>query len=74
MQYNTHGFTDIQLSSVKPCIHSNFAAYIVCRRYKPCEFSGFVWTDCCGNKSYYVITSPANNSRTNQARELKFSV
>ena len=41
--------------------HSNFAAYIVCRRYKPCEFPGFVWTDCWGNKSYYVITSPANN-------------
>ena len=40
--------------------HSNFAAFIVCRRYKPCEFPGFVWTDCWGNKSYYVITSPAN--------------
>ena len=40
--------------------HSNFAAYIVCRRYKPCEFPGFVWTDRWGNKSYYVITSPAN--------------
>ena len=26
--------------------HLNFAAYIVCRRYKPCEFLGFVWTDC----------------------------
>ena len=40
--------------------HSNFAAYIVCRRYKLCEFPGFVWTDCWGNKFYYVITSPAN--------------
>ena len=40
--------------------HSNFAEYIVCRRYKPCEFLGFVWTDCRGNKSYYVITSLAN--------------
>ena len=42
--------------------HSNFAACIVCWRHKPCEFSGFVWTDCWGNKSYYmyVITSPAN--------------
>ena len=40
--------------------HSNFAAYIVCRRFKRCEFPGFVWTDCWGNKSYYVITSPAN--------------
>ena len=40
--------------------HSNFAAYIVYRRYKPCEFLEFVWTDCWGNKSNYVITSPAN--------------
>ena len=40
--------------------HSNFAAYIVCRRDKPCEFPGFVWTDCWGNKSYYAITSPVN--------------
>ena len=40
--------------------HSNFAAYIACRRYKPCEFLGLVWTDCWGNKSYYDITSPAN--------------
>ena len=40
--------------------HSNFATYIVHRRYKPCEFLWFVWTDCWGNKSYYVITSPAN--------------
>ena len=37
--------------------HSNFAAYIVWRNYKPCEFPGFVWTDCWGNKSYHVITS-----------------
>ena len=41
--------------------HSNFAASIVCRRYKPCEFPGFVWTDCWDNKSYYVITSSAND-------------
>ena len=41
--------------------HSNFAAYIVYRRYKPCEFLEFVWTDCWGNKSNYVITSPANS-------------
>ena len=40
--------------------HSNFAAFIVCQRYKPCGFPGFVWTDCWGNKSYYVITSLAN--------------
>ena len=40
--------------------HLNFAVYIVWRRYKPCDFLGFVWTDCWGNKSYYVITSPAN--------------
>ena len=30
------------------------------RRYKPCDFLEFVWTDCWGNKSNYVITSPAN--------------
>ena len=33
---------------------------IVCRRCQPCEFLGFVWTDCWGSKSNYVITSPAN--------------
>ena len=41
--------------------HPNFAAFIVCRRYKPCEFLGLVWTDCWGNKSDYDITSPAAN-------------
>ena len=40
--------------------HLDFAAYIVNSRYDPCEFPGFVWTDCWGNKSFYVITSPAN--------------
>ena len=62
MKNNVHGFTDRQLSAVKPCtlfFILKFAAYIVCRCYKPCEFPGFVWTDCWGNKSYYVITSPA---------------
>ena len=65
MQYNVALQTDsyrLWSPGVKPCIHSNFAAYIECRRYKPCEFSGFVWTDCCGNKSYYAITSPANRN------------
>ena len=42
--------------------HSNFAAYIVYRRCKACEFLWFVWTDCWGNKSYHIITSPANRS------------
>ena len=32
----------------------------MCQRYKLCEFLWFVWTDCRGNKSYYVITSSAN--------------
>ena len=32
----------------------------MCRHYRPCEFLGFVWTDCWGDKSNYVITSPAN--------------
>ena len=40
--------------------HSNFAAYIVCWRCKPCEFLGLIWPDCWDNKSYYVINSPAN--------------
>ena len=55
-----HDFTD-KLLSVKPCMlfHSNFAAYIVCRRYKLCEFLEFVWTNCWGNKSIYAITSLA---------------
>ena len=39
--------------------HSNSARYIVCRGYKLCEFLEFVWIDCMGNKSYYVITSLA---------------
>ena len=67
MKNNVHGFTADNSLSVKPCMlffHSNFAAYIVCLRYKPCEFPGFVWTDCWGNKSYYVITSPANSADT----------
>ena len=67
MKNNIHGFTDKQTQTVigykamYVVFHSNFAAYIVCRRYKPCEFLGFVWTDCWGNKSYYVITSPASS-------------
>ena len=62
MKNNIHGFTDDNCLSVKPCMffYSNFAACIVCRRDKPCEFPRFVWTDCWGNKSYYVINSPAN--------------
>ena len=32
----------------------------MCWHYRPCEFLGFVWTDCWGDKSNYVITSPAN--------------
>ena len=34
--------------------NSSFAAYIMCRHCKPCEFLEFVWTDCWGNQSYYV--------------------
>ena len=49
--------------------HSNFAACIVCRCYKPCEFLWFVWTDCWGNKSNYVITSPAKNADTQYIRD-----
>ena len=59
MKINIHGFTERQ-TVIGYEASSNFAAYIVCRRYKPCEFPRFVWTDCWGNKSYYVITSPAN--------------
>ena len=63
-QHKKHGFTDNNLLAVKPwlvCCFSNFPACIVCRCYKPCEFLWFVWTDCWGNKSNYVITSPANS-------------
>ena len=31
------------------CFHSNFAVYVICQCHKPCEFLGFVWTDCRGN-------------------------
>ena len=55
-----HRQTAIVCEAMYDHFHSNFAAYIVCRGYKPCEFLGFVWTDCWGNKSNYVITSPAN--------------
>ena len=58
-----HGFTDDVCKAMCVVLHSNFASYIVCRRYKPCEFLGFVWTDYWGNKSYYVITSSANWKR-----------
>ena len=54
------GTRDIVCEAMYVVFHSNFAAYIVCRRYKPCEFLGLVWTDCWGNKSDYDITSPAN--------------
>ena len=52
--------TVVGYEAIYVLFHTNFAASIVCRRYQPCEFPGFVWTDCWGNKSYYVITSPAN--------------
>ena len=55
-----HRQTVIICEAMCVVFHSNFAAYIVCRRYKPCEFLRFVWTDYWGNKSNYVITSPAN--------------
>ena len=64
MKNNIPGFTDNNCLSVCEAMyvvfHSNFAAYIVSRCYKPCGFPGFVWTDCWGNKSYYVITFLAN--------------
>ena len=67
MKNNIHGFADRQLSYVKPCrpmlcfIQTLPRRHIiVSQRYDPCEFPGFVWTDCWGNKSCYVITSPAN--------------
>ena len=55
-----HKQTVIVCEAMYVVFHSNFAAYIVCQSHKPCEFPGFVWTYCWGNKSYYVITSPAN--------------
>ena len=58
-----HWQQDIVCEAMYAVCHSNFAAYIVCRRYKPCEFLGFVWTDCWGNKSNYIITFTANIRR-----------
>ena len=58
-----HNFTDnnwIVFEVMHVVFHSNFAAYIVCRHYKPCGFFRFVWTDYWGNKFDYVISSPAN--------------
>ena len=55
-----HRQTVIDCEAMYAVLHSNFAAFIVRQRYKPCGFPGFVWTDCWGNKSCYVITSPAN--------------
>ena len=62
MKSNTPTWLHRKQQSVKPCMlfHPNFAAYIACRRYQPCEFPGFVWTDCWGNKFKYVITSLGN--------------
>ena len=51
--------------------HSNFAACTVCRRHKPCEFLSYVWTDCWGNKSYYIITSPANSQEQRFGRHVQ---
>ena len=50
MKNNIHSFTDNNLLSVNEAMyavfHLSFAVYIVCRCYKPCEFLGFIWTDC----------------------------
>ena len=58
-----HRRTVIGCEAMYVLFHSNFAAFNVCQRYESCGFPGFVWTDCWGNKSYYVITSPANSSQ-----------
>ena len=63
MKNNVHVFRGRKLSSMKPCtlfFIQTLPRILVCRRHKPCEFLGFVWTDCWGNKSYCVTTSPAN--------------
>ena len=66
-----HRQTVIDCEAMYAVLHSNFAAFIVRQRYKPCGFPGFVWTDCWGNKSCYVITSPANCCQINcQADEI----
>ena len=54
--------------SVNPCVLSSaqtLSRSLVCRHCRPCEFLGFVWTDCWGDKSNYVITSTANKSPSN---------
>ena len=61
MKNNMHGFTDRQLSSVKPCMlfFIRTLPRILCAgAISRVSFLGFVWTDCWANKSYYVITSP----------------
>ena len=66
MKNNMHAFTDNKVLCVKPCMQffiQTLPRVFVCRLYQPCEFLEFVWTDCWGNKSNYVITSPANTSK-----------
>ena len=72
--HTTHG-AQVRINPTYVVFYSNFAAYILCRRYKPCEFLGLVWTDCWDNKSDYDITSPATSvyndlmgQRTNTAK------
>ena len=59
-----HRQTVISCEAMYVIFHSNFAVFIVCQRYKPCGFPGFIWTNCWDNKSCYVITSPANSHGT----------
>ena len=64
-EWNTtwlHRQQDTVCKAMYAIFHSNFAAYIVCRRYKACEFLGFVCNDCWGNKSNHIITFPANKN------------
>ena len=54
MKNNIHGFTDRHWLWSHVVFHSNFDAFFVCQRHKPCGFPGFVWTDCWGNKSWVL--------------------
>ena len=63
-----HDFTDNKLLSVKSCMLffiQTLPRIIVCQRYKPCEFLGFVWIDCWGNKSNPILLSLSRRIQLN---------
>ena len=66
-----HGFTVKKLLSVKSCMlfFTQTLPRILCAcAISRVTFFGFVWTHCWGNKSNYVITSPANSKSKNETK------